>query len=467
MITSSNTSKIIILFVLISAFLLPNFFASPVGLTRWAMTEGLWPSVLANPGPSEEREQLEEELKKLEEQIAKYESDIGKTEQEKKTLQNQVYILRNKIEKLDLQISQSNIMIKDLGFQIQDTEGSINQTSFKIEDSKVKLASTLQTIYEEDQKSLVEILLLEKELSGFFDNLIALESLSQKSQEVLMEIKNLKANLEGQKESLDEEKESLENLVYIQTLQKQESADVKQTQEYYLRITEGEYQKQLKEKEEVEKKAAEIRARIFELIGVPEAPTFGEALELAKYVKTVSGVRPALLLAVMTQESNIGKNVGQCYLKDPLTGDGVVAFNGKAVSRVMKPSRDVPYFLEITKKLGRDPYNTPVSCPMSYGWGGAMGPAQFIADTWANPQYGYGQKVKEVTGKEADPWDIRDAFLASGLYLRDLGASQDEFKAVMRYFSGYTWSAGEEFYGRSVLSIAANYEKDIKALGGL
>jgi hypothetical protein len=168
----------------------------------------------------------------------------------------------------------------------------------------------------------------------------------------------------------------------------------------------------------------------------------------------------------MTQESNIGKNVGQCYLKKSSTGEGVRAFNGQTVSRVMNPKRDIPYFLEITQNLGRDPYNTPVSCPMSIGWGGAMGPAQFIPDTWANPKYGYGQKVTAITGKPADPWNIKDAFLAAGLYLRDLGVSQDEFKAVMRYFSGYRWSKWEEFYGRSVLAIARDYEEDIRQIEG-
>ncbi|GAH47901.1 unnamed protein product, partial [marine sediment metagenome] len=57
--------------------------------------------------------------------------------------------------------------------------------------------------------------------------------------------------------------------------------------------------------------AAEIRARIFELIGVPKAPTFGEALDIAKYVEGITGARPAFLLAILQQESAIGKNVGQ------------------------------------------------------------------------------------------------------------------------------------------------------------
>ena len=454
--------KLVLLLTLILAFCLSDFKMGPS-----RRLGGWWVGCsLAQTNPVEERQALEEELKKLEEQIAKYETDITKTEQEKKTLQNQIYILKTKIEKLNLQIQESNVMIKDVGLQIKDTESSIEKTSFKISSSREKLANILQSIYEEDQKSLLEILLSEAELSGFFENLMALETLNLKNQELLEDIKNLKSYLETQKQSLDEEKADVERLLKIQLLQKGESEKTKKDQEYFLRLTETQYQKYLKEKEETEKKAAEIRARIFELIGVPEAPTFGEALEIAKYVERITGVRPALLLAVMTQESNIGKNVGQCYLKNPATGDGVTS-DGKPVSKVMKPSRDVEPFLQITKELGRDPYNTPVSCPIPSvgGYGGAMGPAQFIPSTWMK----YREGVKKITGKAADPWDIKDAFLAAALYLADYGATKQtsdaEWKAAMIYFSGST-NTKYRFYGDSVIKIASQYEEDIKVIEG-
>jgi len=438
--------KTILLLVVLSAFIWPTF-------------------LLASPDPAEEREALEEELRQLEEQIAQYEKDITKTEQEKKTLENKIYILRNQIRKLDLQIYQSNVVIKDLGHQIEDTKTSIDITSLKIEDGKKRLGAILQTIYEEDQRPLVEVLLSEG-MSDFFDNLAALEALNIKNQELLDNIKSLKYHLEGQKIALDEEKSDLEKQVVIQTLQRQESAAAKIEQDYLLDLTETEYQKQLQEKENVEKIAQEIRSRIFELIGIPEAPTFGEAYEIAKFVSVQTGIRPALLLAVLTQESNIGKNVGQCFLTDPQTGNGVRVSTGARETKVMKPSRDVAPFLEITEELGRDPYNTPVSCPLknSYGtpvgWGGAMGPSQFIPSTWVL----YQDEFKSMLGHKPDPWNIKDAFMATGVYLKDLGGLTNEFRAVMRYFSGYNWSKWEEFYGRSVLAIAAKYEQDIKEI---
>jgi len=49
-------------------------------------------------------------------------------------------------------------------------------------------------------------------------------------------------------------------------------------------------------------------------------------------------------LAILTQESDLGKNIGQCYLKDPVTGDGVGKNTGRKFERVMNPKRDVPVF---------------------------------------------------------------------------------------------------------------------------
>lgn len=414
--------------------------------------------------PTQERQLLEEELKKLEEEINRYAQDVTKTQKEKKTLQNQISILKKKIEMLNLQVQQSNVAIKELNLQVDETKKSIDETSLEIDDSKQQLKNILKCIYEEDQKPLLEILISEPKFSDFFDNLMALETLNSKGQKILENIKNLKSYLENQEKSLGEEKEDREKMLKIQILQREESKATNEETNWLLEQTKGkesEYQKLLSQ---AQKRAQEIRSRIFELIGVPKAPTFGEAYEIAKYVSGISGIRPALLLAVMTQESNIGKNVGQCYLTNTETGEGIRITNNKKEPRTMNPTRDLPYFLQICRELGRDPLNTPVSCPMEYGWGGAMGPAQFIPDTWANLKYGYSQKVKDVTGKAADPWDIKDAFLAAGLYLKDLGASENEFKAVMRYFSGSNWSKWEEFYGNSVLAIAKGYEEDIKEL---
>lgn len=408
-------------------------------------------------------EQKSEEIKK----------DIGKTEQEKKTLSNTIYILGNKINNLSYQISQSNVMIKDLGEQIEGTQTSISKTEAKIEDIKERLSILLQLRYEEDQKSTVEILLAEATLSGFFDNLVALEMLNLETQELLGTIKGLKDDLEFQKDTMDSEKKDLEHLVIIQRLQKQESAEQKTEHENLLRFTEEEYRKYLREKEETEEKVTKIGQLLFELLEVPEGGIkLEDAIRIAKEVSGQTGVRAAFSLAVLWQETRIGKLKGGCYLRNTKTGDGVYIKTGNIAPRTMKPTRDVPPFLNIIKdlnkveKLETDAFHTPVSCCMYqngelFGWGGAMGPAQFIASTWML----YKAAIEKITGDSpANPWNVRDSFLANALYLRDLGAGsqtyEKEIYAALRYF-GCTSSWCQVNYGNPVMRVSDCFQEYI------
>jgi len=228
-------------------------------------------------------------------------NDLNKTSQEKKTLQNQISKLKTKVNSLSAQINQSNVMVKNLNLQITETQGSIDKTSTKIEKAQNQIANLLRDAAKEDNKSAIEIL-LEGNLSDFFNNLVYLESLNSELGKLLENTKELQAYLQGQKDTMDSEKDELEQVIKVQTLQKQESEQTKKQQEGYLKLTEAQYQQQLADKQAIEKKAAAIKSRIFELMGVSNAPTFEEAYEIAKYVNKVTGVRAAFLLAILTKE---------------------------------------------------------------------------------------------------------------------------------------------------------------------
>ena len=402
----------------------------------------------------------------FEEKSASIAADISKTEAEKKTLQNEISVLNSKISKINSEIYQGNLMIKNIGLQIGETEQSITKSVDDIGQAKERLGKILRTIYEEDQKSVIEILIAEEDISNFFNNIMNLEMINMKNKELLDEIKSLKINLEDQKEELGIDQNDYENIVRIQSIKKAESAQIKAEQEYYLQLTKEEYNKQLQQKTETDLKANEIKARIFDLAGNIEGEiTFGQAYEIAKYVEGLVGVRPALLLAIITQESALGRNVGRCYISP--------SRNTTAANRIMAPGLpwskrdDVTVFLSITAELGRDPYKTPVSCPMSYGWGGAMGPAQFIPSTWDS----FRSRLERLKGAPADPWNIKDAFLAAGLYLSTYGAAsqtyEGELNATLSYFAGPGWykSANRDIYRRDygypVMNKVASYEKDI------
>jgi peptidoglycan hydrolase CwlO-like protein len=374
-------------------------------------------------------------------QSAQLSQDLTKTSAQKNTLQTAISKLKTKIQSLEANINQGKVMVKDLNMQITDTQVSINKTSEQIQDSKNQIATILRSVYEENKKTSF-VILLEGDLSDFFGNLAYLDNLNSRISELLNSTKNLKSYLEGQEKKMGENVDQLQKTIALQTLQKAENEKNKSQQNQYLQLTETQYQQQLKEKQLVEQNSAKIKAQLFQMVGVSKVPTFGEALEVAKSAAALVNIRPAFLLAIISQESAIGRNVGQCVLTDNL-GNGKKISTGVALAypRAMHPTRDIPSFFEITAAVGKDPYNTPVSCwiydvrkGLPYGYGGAMGPAQFIPSTWK----GIAVRLKSLLGVDGNPWAIKDSFTASGIYLADLGATAQttiaEGKAAARYY---------------------------------
>jgi len=406
-------------------------------------------------------------LEKYEELAKQYDNDIQRTAGEKKTLQNQIYALKQKTESLAVQIKQSTAMIGDFSLQINDTESSIVETGNKISSAQANLAAIIREIDESEQMPLVQNLFAEAKLSDFFDNLVYLENLNDKSNQILQDIKGLKISLEDQKSGLETEKGSLEKATELKQLQKQ--AHEQTTSEYNktLAVKSAELAQTTEAKKLTAQVIAKIKARLFALAGVSDtdAPNFEQAYAYAKTAAAQTGVRPAFILAILTQESNVGKNVGQCYLQNDTTGAGININTGGYVANVMKPTRDVAPFLTITAALGKDSHATRVSCPMSFGYGGAMGPGQFIPSTWNL----YSSRLMALLGRPGNPWNISDAFLATALYVSDYGATAQtydgEWRAAMIYFAG-TVNIKYRFYGDNVMAITQGYADDIAAIEG-
>ena len=277
---------------------------------------------------------------------------------------------------------------------------------------------------------------------------------------LIKQLRVVRGQIVQQKSTLEVQKNDASNLLQVKTIQKQELVNTLTEQSDLLTQTKGleaNYNASLTDKKKL---ATQIRNRIYELFNTGKTITFGQAVEIAKLANKLTGINTAFVLAILTQESNLGKNVGTCNR----AGDPPE----KGWKVIMKPERDQDPFLQITNELGLNTDTTPVSCPMKdkngkqVGWGGAMGPAQFIPSTWM----GYKDKVTAITGSPANPWDIRDAFVASGLKLKAAGAADTEaswWKAAMIYFSGST-NTQFRFYGDNVVTLAKKYQQDIQDL---
>ena len=423
-------------------------------------------SVQAQDLTPAERAALQAQYDELQKEIAVQEQIIKDTQAKKNTLQGDVTLLNAKINAAQAQINAKNITIRQLAAQITKKNETIGQLSERIERGKEALASILRQENQLDKSSIIIIALSNKDLSSFFADLDAFFFIKTDLQALFSDIRDAREQTEKEKADLAIQQNKTADAKYeVETQKKQITTDKTQKQQL-LAITanqETEYKKVLAERQA---KAAAIRAALFPLRDAA-AIQFEDALNFAREAQAKTGVRPALILAVLTQESNLGKNVGQCYLRNTVTGAGVGKNTGTAFAKVMAPNRDVPPFLDLGLRLGFDPLNQAVSCPIASagGWGGAMGPAQFIPSTWSV----YEARTGKVTGHAVpNPWGAEDAIAAMALYLSDLGADAGgytaEHRASAKYYAGGAWATAGRAYANSVLSLAASIQANIDFL---
>ncbi len=405
----------------------------------------------------EKETRLNAELKVVEAEIAGQKSLLQNKKKETASIQRDIDILTYKINTAQLNIKAKQIEIARLGGDIVQKEKTIGTLEDQLEQEKTSLAELLRQTRELDNSTFAEIVLSPQTLSNLFVDLQRFHSVEEHVQDSLDVVRGVKKNTETQKIGLEvrrdaetDAKKVIENeKANIEQLNKEKTTLLNSS-----KAKENSYKAVIAKKE---KERAEIRSALYQLRGATNI-TFGQALEHANFVSAKTGVRPAFLLAIITQESNLGENIGTCNRPgDPAS---------KSYKSVMKPSRDIEPFEKICKELGINPVGQPVSCPYGGGYGGAMGPAQFIPSTWV----GMKRAVSKVTGNNPpSPWDTRDAFVASGLYLRDLGADggtyTTERKAALKYYAGGNWSlAKNAFYGNGVMAITTKYQKQIDIL---
>lgn len=414
---------------------------------------------------SEERAKLEAELKQLEAEIASKQQDLKNQKGQSSTLSREITTLKTQIDKARLNIKAKTLQITKLSGQIDEKEGEITGLESKITEQRSSLAQLIRKTNEMDNSNLIHLLLSGENISQFYADVDSFSSIKKELRNVVLGVKETKASTEKQKNELESKQdEALDAKAELEKNRKQVEAD----QAYRNKLLSLSKNKE-KEFESIlsqqQKKAAQIKAKLFSFAGGQTAAIpFGTALSYAESAQSVTGVEASFTLAILMQESALGANVGKCYLTDKDSGAGVNVNGRTTYPNVMKPTRDVGPFISITNALGMDPYKTVVSCPIAGagGWGGAMGPAQFIASTWSTVQ----SRVASSLGKSAtNPWSAPDAIMASATYLSDLGASGGSYASQIRAACKYYGSGGTSCsYGKSVMSKKTAIQSDIDYL---
>lgn len=420
------------------------------------------PTTLLAQSVAETEARLQAQLAEVLRQIEQQQAELAVEQKKGVSLERDINILNAEINEANLKIKAKNLAIASLGKDISKQTQVISALTGKIQEGHQSLSQLIREQNEIETTAPVDLLFSGSTLSDFLLDLDEQISLNSAIQDAVAGIKRNKSTAEVARQNLAQ-KQAQETNAKISIEEEQAKIQRNQKQKASLlslsKAQQKSYQGLIAQQQA---KAAAIRSALFSLRDT-SAIQFGTALDYAVQISKVTGVRPAFLLAILTQESNLGKNVGSCYVTDFTTGDGVKVSTGAFVKGVMKPSRDVQPFLTITASVGRNPKETRVSCPIGgVGYGGAMGPAQFIPSTWKL----FESKIKTALNISApDPWNPRDAFTASALYLADLGAATgsaaDEKNAACRYYSGRSCdnkSPANAFYGSQVMSKAVDIQ---------
>lgn len=410
------------------------------------------------------RAELQAQLNALEKEIADNQAVVDTLAAQGKSLSSEVKTLNAQIKKAQLQVQATQVAIKSLDASITVHQKTIGILTSHLDAEKQSLAQILRRTNEIDHYSLVEIAFSRNDLSGTLGDLDSYVTLKRSLGASYEKITGTKLQTEVEKSALESKRQEQQRVAQAQLLAKKLVQDQQQAKQQLLTETKGQESAYKQVVATKQKTAGQIRAELFSLAGGGGAIPLPTAIAYAKTASQITGVRPALILAILKQESNLGSNTGACLMTDLTTGDGKGKNTGRIFTGVMKVPRDTVPFKSIMDALGRDWTTTAVSCPQPGGYGGAMGPTQFIPSTWI----GYQSRIKSALGVAAtDPWNNLHAIVATGLFLADRGAAggnADTERAAAARYNGSGIAA--QIYADSVMSYAAQYEADIKTLSG-
>lgn len=372
----------------------------------------------------EEKESLEYEKKDIK-------KDIKKVKEEKKYLQK-------KLNSQYIELSSKKKKISQIEYQVQAKENLIEQNEKEVNRlkkeqyfQKTVLKSVLRKLYY--YSGIDDIEVFNRNDTQFFSAQDDLGMLRNKANNIFKNLEILKKNEQNKKEETLNAKKEKEKLLLIQKYQekeiKKQAFNIK-TKVEMADITIS----------QLNSKLSSVESSLSALLG--NSFNTNDIVKSAKFASEKTGVRKDFILGMLTQETSLGRFTGGCTYDKSRMGN-----------------KNKKIFKRITKDLGYNYKNKKVSCPLSYGIGGAMGVSQFMPTTWVY----YEKDVSKYTGHSpADPWSLTDGVMAMAIKLKRDGASSKngEFDAARRYYCGSNIERKVCVnYANSVLYWTDNYKR--------
>ncbi len=375
---------------------------------------------------------------KKEEKLKDKKKDVKKTIQEVKKEKEQLQKKLNS-QYVDLsvkkkKISQTEYQVQAKEEMIKENEKEIKQLEKEQDFQKTALKAILRKLYY--TKKVSNIHLFNAKETRFFSKSDDYDALRDKANKIYRDLEKIKEKKEDIKEETLNAKQEKEKLLLEQ---KKQHDEIKKEAIH----TQIEVKRADATLTQLNAKLASIESSLSALLG--GSFDTKDIVKAAKFASKKTGVRKDFILGMLTQETSLGRFTGGCTYKQSKMG-----------------KRNAKIFKRITKDLGYNYKKKKVSCPLSYGIGGAMGVAQFMPSTWVH----YEEDVTRYTGHDpADPWSLTDGVMAMAIKLkRDGGDDEDgEYDAARRYYCGANINRKVcRKYASSVLYWSDNYKRLLK-----
>ena len=257
----------------------------------------------SNGAVTSRQQQLQNQLDQLESQIVAQQSLLDIAQNQHQTLQSQIDAFNAEIRKTQLQIQAINLTIEKLSGDIGTHDKTLTSLSAQLDAEKESLAQIMRQTQVLDDYSVVDVALSSQGVSDFFRDLDTFTSIKASLAKSFDHIQETSASTEAEKEALQTRLAEQEQLRTVAQLAKRAVETQQQQKQELLGRTKGleaNYQKLIAVNQ---KSAAQIRAELFQLRDSAAIP-FGTALAYALQAERATGVRAAVTLGVLKQETN-------------------------------------------------------------------------------------------------------------------------------------------------------------------
>ncbi|KKQ77509.1 MAG: peptidase M23 [Parcubacteria group bacterium GW2011_GWA1_38_7] len=172
----------------------------------WLLASNSASAELTEAQIQEQEAKWRSELAATEKEIAEWESVLSKTKQGTASLQRDASILQAKISEAKAFIKKRQIQIEQLTRDIGLKTKTINELEAKVNRGKESLAGILRSTNEIDSYSLAEVMLSNKNLSQFFEDIDSYNSIKASLETQFKEIRELQGKTDSERKILDEKR---------------------------------------------------------------------------------------------------------------------------------------------------------------------------------------------------------------------------------------------------------------------